>query len=122
MAALAVRRWVRAPTLARRHSWALLGGTAGIAVLATVSAAQELSLPVGQVDPVVEGIRVVQCGLVVLIATGAAANIYLMRMAGRRMARIVLEALPDPPSVIGSLRDTIADPSLTVYSNDRTGR
>lgn len=37
-----------------------------------------------------------------------------MRMAGRRMARIVLEALPDPPSVIGSLRDTIADPSLTV--------
>lgn len=57
MASLAVRRWVRAPTLARRHSRPLLGGTAGIAVLATVSAAQELSLPVGQVDPVVEGIR-----------------------------------------------------------------
>jgi len=115
MAALAVRRWVRAPTLARRHSWPLLGGAAGIAALAAVSAAHELSRPVGQVDPVVEGIRVAQCGLIVLIATGAGAHIYLMRTAGRRMARIVLAAIPDPPSVIGSLRDTIADPSLSAY-------
>lgn len=113
-AVLAIRRWVRAPELTRRHSWPLLAGAAGIAGLATVSAAYGLALPVGQVDPLVERIRLAQCGLIILMAAGAAARLYLVRVAGRRMARVVLAAIPDPRAVVGSLRTGIADPTLTV--------
>lgn len=114
LAGLAIHRWVRAPALGRLHDWPQLAGGGGIAVLVAAAAAWGLGQPVGEIDPAAQGIQLVQCGLIAVVAAGGAARVYRARTAGRRMARVVLAAIPDPAAVIRSLRDTIADPTLTV--------
>lgn len=110
---IALRRLRAASPLARRHAWPLAGGI-GIAVLAAVSAGRGLSLPADVVDPVQQAIWLLELALIVLISSGAMVRVYLAGTAGRRMARIVLAAIPDQAVVVGSLRRATADPTLDV--------
>ncbi len=107
-------RWRRASRLARRLSWPQLAAGAGIAALSFVGAVHGLGLPLGEADPELHGIWLVQAGFVTLLAAGALFALYLQATAGRRMARIVLRAVPDPAEVLGSLRNAVADPGLAV--------
>ncbi|WP_375478651.1 histidine kinase [uncultured Jatrophihabitans sp.] len=109
---LARRR--RASQLARRLSWPQLAAGAGIAALSFVGAVHGLGLPLGEADPEQHGIWLVQAGFVTLLAAGALFALYLQATAGRRMARIVLRAVPDPAEVLASLRNAVADPGLAV--------
>lgn len=107
-------RWGRASRLARRLSWPQLAAGAGIAGLSVIAATHGLRLPLGEVDPELHRIWLLQANFVTVLALGALFAMYLQATAGRRMARIVLGAVPDPAEVLGSLREAVADPALEV--------
>lgn len=111
---IGARRVWRASRLARRQAWPVAGGVL-IAVLAAVSSAHGLALPTGATDPEQRGLWSVQAALIGLLALAAHARVYLAGTAGRRMARIVLAAMPDQAVVVASLRQATADPSLDVW-------
>lgn len=110
---VAVRRLGDASGLARRHAWPMLGGV-GIAVLAGVSAAHGLALPDDVVDATQQNIWLAQAALMAVLAVGAVVRVLLAATAGRRMARIVVAAIPDHAVVLLSLRQAVADPALQV--------
>jgi signal transduction histidine kinase len=77
----------------------MLGGGAGVTLLAAVSAVHALALPVGQLDDVTRSIWLGQCALIVVIAVGVMVRMYMVRTAAARMARIEVDGGPAGPAV-----------------------
>jgi signal transduction histidine kinase len=114
LAMVALRRLRTAPALVRRHAWPVLSSGATIAVLASLSGAHELTLPLGEADTTIRHLRVAEGCLVVLMAAAIWVRAVLVRTAGHRMARTVVGAIPDPAGVVNALRRMLGDPGLTV--------
>ena len=114
VATAAVLRWWRSARLARRTTWPMLLGGAGVAALATAHSVHTLGQTWGLYDAWAGPVESAQLGLLVLVAVGAWWRLSLPRRTADRVARRVLAATPDPESLVVSLAREIDDRDLAV--------
>jgi signal transduction histidine kinase len=112
--AAAVERWWRSPPLARRTTWLILSGGAGLAGLGAAHSVHVLTQPQDLYDSWARPVDLAQLALLLVLATGVWWRIWMPRLTADRVGRRVLAATPDPASLVASLARAIADPDLVV--------
>ena len=119
MAALAARRWLRAPRILRLvNAPAAVGGAAAV-LLSAVAAGLALARPVPGIDAQSRALWLAQCAVAAALAAGVAANALRTRRKASQLAAEVLAATPDAETLRRSLAESIDDPGLVlVFARD----
>ena len=114
MAALAARRWLRAPRIVRLVNAPVAVGGAAVALLSAAAAGYALAQPVPVIDAHSRAIWLAQCAIVVLMAGGVAATTLRTRRLASQIAAQVLATTPDAETLRRSLAESIDDPGLAL--------